>query len=695
MACALLPAASCSKDYKAQIDELQGEIDALNKNIASLETITANLGDFRDLLTIIEAGDPIVSAAPVQDGFEFTFTNNGKVTVHNQTAGISAGISDDGFYWSLKGSALQDGGKNVPIAKTPVFRVNGQDIEVSVDGKKSWTKVSDVNDPAIVKVEEAATFVRIVFPGDYILSVPKEAKMSVALSGDGSTMASTGKVVVDFLISGKSGDYTVTPLLPEGWDAKVTWENNEKGQIEFTAPSAGATDKARVFFCDGLGRMVTADIDFSTLTVDETFPVMYPAWDAYCVGFEGGEVEVLLYTNLDSYTVTVEDGCTWLKAGGTKAVREDKLPFVAEANEAVAMRSTLVSIVSGNYEQKVAIWQEGVLAFAGENLSANGTANCYIVSKEGDYYFDASVMGCGQSGIIPNVEFHSESAELFPESIAIWMNEDNVISDVRHNDNKIYFHATGVEGNAEISVKNSRGTVVWNWHIWCTDPPREMTHTNPDYLQFTVLDRNLGATSADPADGEATHGLYYQWGRKDPAYASTIVSSMYNNTSHAFAFAFRYPQRPFTEDGNTTGNWYAGKNDYLWGNPEYGKNMPLERVTKTIYDPCPLGYIVAPANTFTIFADPDRTNYTEAGIEVRTDYGQTDFYPWAGRTYKGRSTVGQELCFWHSCAARYGIYDDGGGCFTLVDKNTQTPSWFNGDMRARCMPVRCVKQVSE
>lgn len=30
------------------------------------------------------------------------------------------------------------------------------------------------------------------------------------------------------------------------------------------------------------------------------------------------------------------------------------------------------------------------------------------------------------------------------------------------------------------------------------------------------MDRNLGANSADKTKGKETHGMYYQWGKKDP-----------------------------------------------------------------------------------------------------------------------------------------------------------------------------------
>lgn len=693
--CALV-AVSCT-DYSADIAQKQKDIDDLGIDIASLETITSNLGELRNLLIVAQSGDPVVSATPIQDGYSFTFKHNGAFPVHNQTSGISAGYADGDFFWTLGGEPLKDAsGKNAAISISPDFRISGGQIEISTDGKKSWKALNQDAGKAITKVEEDSAYITATLMGNTIVAMPKETRMQVMLSGNGATMAADGTATVDFLLSGKTDSFTVTPLLPEGWSADVTWENNHKGQVKFTAPAAAAGLSARLFFCDGIGNMVASDIDFDALKVDEAFPVMYPAWDAYCAPAAGGQVDVTLYTNLDDYSVSVADGASWLQSLSTKAVREETVSFKASANDASAMRSALVTIESDGYEQTVVIYQEGVVTPAGANLSENGTANCYIVSAEGDYYFDATVMGNGNEGIIPNVEFHAETAELAPESVVVYYNDPEVINNVTLNKStgKVSFHATGAEGSACISVRNARNIAIWTWHIWCTDVPKDLTHTNPDQLQFTVMDRNLGATSADPADGEATYGMYYQWGRKDPFTFTAATSDMSPNTSQAFAFAIRYPQRAYQEVSQS-GNWYSGLNDYLWGNPDYGKNRYLKDLKKTIYDPCPVGYMVPPANTFLIFKNEARSVFTDAGIVVRVDYGQTNFFPWAGRAHRSLISRGREVAYWHSSASRYGVQEDGGGAQTVISKETGEMFWYQGDMRARALPVRCVKQVAE
>ena len=270
--CALI-ATSC-EDYKAQIEDTQKKIDALQENLKVLETVTANLGALRNVCLIAQAADPIVSVTPKDQGYTFAFKNNGEVTVMPQTAGVSIGEANGEYFWTLNGEAMKDvWGKTATIDVTPKFRVEEDKIQVSTDGGTSWTDVSKDAQAVIARVEEFATGIAVTFLGGTVVNLPKESFITVSLSGDGSTLAASGPAVVDFLINGETGSYSVVPVLAEGWTAKVVWENSFKGTVTFTAPQ-GAEPAARVIFCDGYGRSVTSDIDFTKLTVDEAFPVM-------------------------------------------------------------------------------------------------------------------------------------------------------------------------------------------------------------------------------------------------------------------------------------------------------------------------------------------------------------------------------------------------------------------------------------
>ena len=154
-----------------------------------------------------------------------------------------------------------------------------------------------------------------------------------------------------------------------------------------------------------------------------------------------------------------------------------------------------------------------------KDLSAAGTANCYLIQGAGDYKFK-SVIG-NTDGIVGNVK----AVEVLWESFGTdeMPNVGDLIASVSYKDGYIRFSTPENfrDGNAVIAAKNSKGTILWSWHIWCAE---EGFNGQVYYNDAgTMMDRNLGATSATPGDVGAL-GLMYQWGRKDPFMGSSSSS---------------------------------------------------------------------------------------------------------------------------------------------------------------------------
>lgn len=698
--CALLTA-SCA-DYKSQIEELQGEIDKTTEVLSGLDAVSANLGALRDLLAFAQAGDFIESIAPAGDGFTFQFKNNGSVTVGGNTAGISVDSADGGYYWTLDGAPLKDAsGANAKVTVSPKFHARDGKPQVSTDSGKTWKDIAAAGSPVISKVEEQAGCFRVTLLGGAELVLPKESIMEVMISGDASTIASQSRVILDYYISGGSGKYTVATSQPNGWSPRIIKENAFKGQIVYVVSGNPDSDKVVVYVSDDAGHMKATVLNLSTLVPDQNFPQMLPSYDAYNVGCEGGTVEVLLNTNLEYVIDAGSDASSWLTLVSPKAVRQDKIIFSATANDALEMRSAKVTFTAGAYSRIVMICQDGRRPSVGTNLSENGTANCYIVPAAGDYYFDATVIGNGRQGIIPGAGFHTETVEIRPAEVEIMTEFDEdvtLIEDLRLEDGKVHFHATGSKGNLTLVAFGEEGGVLWSWHLWFTDIPLEKAHTNDNGKQFILLDRNLGATSANPEDGEATYGLYYQWGRKDPFAGADIFSSMTANNAGTIAYGVMRPFRALKTSLAMSYNWISTIVDGLWGNPDHSGNTTFDQLVKTIYDPCPAGYMVPPANTFVILRDKRRLEYVVNGLLLRGDYGQTSFYPYAGRVYQDSwEAFGhhpQNICMalWTSDVGIYNssVYDGGSSVYYEVNKVSM--SLNHGDFRARGIPVRCVKQ---
>lgn len=109
------------------------------------------------------------------------------------------------------------------------------------------------------------------------------------------------------------------------------------------------------------------------------------------------------------------------------------------------------------------------------------------------------------------------SKELFPSTGCgrqKMQRETRWFPEVSYKDGIVHFTSDGTEGNTVLAAFDAKGEVIWSWHLWMTDQPELFAYDEGGEL----MDRNLGATSALEADGAASFGLLYQWGRKDPFY---------------------------------------------------------------------------------------------------------------------------------------------------------------------------------
>lgn len=278
-------------------------------------------------------------------------------------------------------------------------------------------------------------------------------------------------------------------------------------------------------------------------------------------------------------TVTTTDGKVMIKEG-TKPLN------IKRANVTVA--APLV------YTESVSV-----------DLSAEGTANCYIVSEPGVYSIDASVMGNGVLGIIEDAGFHTDNPSITGSAAELlWSDKASVVAGVSYSkeNNSIIFSTLGVEGNAVVALKDEDGTILWSWHIWVTDSPIDQTYTN-SAGSFDVMDRNLGAISGEKDQGDKssyrdTDGMMYQWGRKDP-FANGLFTRV-SEFSVGGAVA-----NPTLFAGSST--WMTPDNQKLW-----------EPDIKTIYDPCPLGYRVASSAVWSGFMKGDDfSSYSQENYNVQ------------------------------------------------------------------------------
>lgn len=308
-----------------------------------------------------------------------------------------------------------------------------------------------------------------------------------------------------------------------------------------------------------------------------------------------------------------------------------------------------------------------------KNLSATGTSNCYIISEGGEYYFDATVIGNGREGLLPSIpqsvkNFHTENINIEPKSVGlIWEDTKSLIRDLQlENDGTVSFSVDyrNRKGNAIVAVyskENQGGEILWSWHLWCTPQPLPQIYVNHEGKSFTVLDRHLGATSSKP--GRESYGVYYEWGRKDPITKdSKLVYCEGEDGPASIVTTIRNPHA-LVRCVQDAADWYKGaeRNHYLWGNP-YGRyfnsevpyssdgNNPADIVKpqKTIYDPCPEGYMVGTMDFYTGFTPsgdiaavmwdekPNTVGDFNKGWYYKTGNGEeTAWFPASGNLFPG------------------------------------------------------------
>ncbi len=360
------------------------------------------------------------------------------------------------------------------------------------------------------------------------------------------------------------------------------------------------------------------------------------------------------------------------------------------------------------------------------NLSRFGSANSYMVHLAGDYKFRTRKVDNSNITGIAKVDWLWATKVDGSEGNAL-------VSNIKYNSEEgtVSFTASDKKGNVLIAAFNNNDEIVWSWHIWLTDVPATFDFKN----NFTgdgqgttdgyyVMDRNLGATAVE---GEASYGLLYQWGRKDPFISATKEEEGYNSSGEREAKPFStssentvcntaYSQAKWesvecSPAVGSVANATAHPMQFIYGGPDsnqanwlhfsnidkswnYEADKSLWRpFQKSVYDPCPPGYQIPRNQSFAVVESRAQRNPGK-GITYTTDAGETVWFPFQGYrsahpTSKGAQSgvAGDDGYFgiWNSelmVAERAHSFTVS---WPLVNNKTSDNSWGDG------FAVRCVK----
>ena len=731
------------KDHESRLKELERLTAQQNTNISSLQTI----------VTALQDKDYVTSVAPINEGDEvvgytITFSKSGAVTIYNGKDGYVPvmGVKQDEFdgqwYWTVDGEWLRDsdGDKVRASAEdgedgapgqpgvTPTLKIVDGYWYVSYDGGKTWEEetlgqaTGDKGYTMFAEVTYDDEYLYITMADGEKLVLPRS---SVGQEVEGPLTWSLDKVTE--ISATFSGSLTVqeedlpfsqvtvyysdaeTFNINDAMKMSTTTFNSDQ---KFTIIVTGLIPNVKYNYC--LIAEVKSEKIYSDVKDFTTMPLVSPTLEAasevtYMSATISGKVNIPSeITNSLRYGF---EYCT-SQDFASGVVTETLIDLDSENNFSVEI-SGLTPLTT--YYYRSFIIMNGVLVYgesmsfktlkhpyeeltydlnvsSATDLSSSASANCYIISDAGLYKFktvkgnSTTSVGSVASASILWETFGTDTA---PEPF-------DLISGCCYKDGYIAFQTadTFKEGNAVIAAKDADGNILWSWHIWLTDQPQAQVYKNN---AGTMMDRNLGATSATPGDVGAL-GLLYQWGRKDPFLGSssiggstlaksTITWPLVESTSSYVGTVDYVTSHPTTfvkGSSSTYYDWhYASRDNTRW---------TTSSSDKSIYDPCPAGWRVPDGGSNGIWSKAGfgtRTYYwANGGMSFIISSPSTTWYPASGCRYNydgGLDDVGRSGSYWSASPLGYGAY------ILYFDSNgSVNPSYSSG--RANGFSVRCLQE---
>lgn len=486
----------------------------------------------------------------------------------------------------------------------------------------------------------------------------------------------------------------------------VPQELGTDATIQFGYTTDGATTTTITADLSGTewpaGKLITYKISDSSVSIDYTFNVTGPGYYLYLGGTDQYYVESY-QTVSNSSGVVSTSAVSWTAefvaendSGGYDVI-EDPAWLTAFTKEGPGSESgtleydATVEAQTGDTSDvhTIALRTADTVGTsdAPHDLMTdhnNTTANSYIISAPG-YYKLPLVYGNAVTNGVTNEDAYKTGTSAIPrldnfvrhdgEAIEspyiydaftpasaelLWQDVKNLVTKVNLTDQnssgkytylKFEVPASNIaQGNADIAVKDSEGTVLWSWHIWVTDcnisdSLKRFTYSSSSYdlmpvnlgwtdgtttefagrdvkVRFTQLnsgkDTIITINQLDTSLYTVGNCPYYQWGRKDPMLPSVGIASyargasdvdeadnktwydstgtsydaveVYTTTNSGDAFIAECITNPtaFIEKASMDGSYLN-----LWAvNRRATAVTSFTDNVKSVYDPCPPGYKV-------------------------------------------------------------------------------------------------------
>ena len=325
----------------------------------------------------------------------------------------------------------------------------------------------------------------------------------------------------------------------------------------------------------------------------------------------------------------------------------------------------------------------------GNSIKNNQINNSAYTNNGGQYSADF-VNYLGNQIVSPYIEndtgVNAFSAELVWQTSRDMITSISIIQGADCNYLKFTVdNIPAVNGDAVLAIKDENGNIMWSWMIWAvSEDIKTTTIVNNTGVEYIMMTFGLGAIF----DSNKTKYVvpHFQWGRKDPmcppaSYNSNSNMVLYDingNVYNGFGIfgtaddssnektvknSIRYPNLFFTQYDSAKYNW----NNLDWFVNFWNANMTesssladdQDIAIKTIYDPCPRGFMIPSGRFATGFTSTGTSNSAEFNVigswnngwTFKKNSNDTDglYVPATGYRYRNSgslSSVGSNGSWW-------------------------------------------------
>ena len=663
-----LLAVGCAKEYDdTGLRELIAGLDLRVSELeASVSALQSTLGDGKFVRKVEEFKDPDTGRTT---GVTVTYTDGNVVHFNivptDPTAGPVFSVIRNGageLVWAVDGVTIKVDGEEVPVYQTPEFSIDDEgNLWVEVDGKKTnlgpvKSEGATLQDGIFTNLAVTDSAVVLTLADGSTVNIPFAEAFKLNIETTEVSFAEPAPIEIPYTVSAKT-EATVVGVA--GYSPKEFKVEVEADKIVVTplSKSAAAVMMAYADSKVGLVSIVNLTVEAEGFAITDA---PYSETVNYLAEGEDAVVEANAVSNISFEVLPQVD---WIHVASVRS-QSYVITFALDDNKTGEIREGTVNIVKAGTEEVIQTIVIAQLPAENEDgpkdLGKKETANSYVVTAAGDYKFKAVKGNTAESvGAVATAEILWETDNTTTAPAA-----GGIISAVGVDGEYITFTtAPGLKpGNALIAAKDAAGTILWSWHIWIP-ATQVVSSTYGGIVNHPMMDRNLGAlvaAKADEAPDGRSIGFLYQWGRKDPFPGVASVSGsapfVTNGTislasdkqNYTVAETVQNPTVYVVTGGDSNKTWMTAEemDNNFWG------------VEKTVYDPCPPGYVVPTrdkencpmwAATATFAVDE-----TLKVLKVSASADATDFavFPVGGYLDQGEyCKVGVRSYYWSSYAS--------------------------------------------